>query len=79
MRWNLTNGVNEFHTSLIPNTNTVGYLKTENEIVATSADGDKVLAVITASRSSAAFRRSPTELGSDTILRERANVPHLRL
>jgi len=79
MSCNLTSGVNEFHTSLIPNTNAVGYLKTENEIAATSVDGDKVLTVITASRSSAAFRRSPTELGSDTILRERANVPHRRL
>jgi len=79
MSWNFTDGVNGFQTSLIPNTNAVGYLKTENEIAATSADGDKVLAVITASRSSAAFRRSPTELGSDTILRERANAPHHRL
>jgi len=67
LSWNLTNGVKTFHTSLIPNINTVEYLKTENEITATSAEGDKVLAVITASRSSTACRRIPTELGSDRI------------
>ena len=77
-RWCLTNGVNVSHTSLIPNINTSGYLETENNTAATS-EVDKVLATITASRSSIVCRRSLTELGSDTVLREWASVPHHRL